>query len=313
MLDDYPETLINVAWHSPGYTPGNSDFDIPAYSTRGNLYGVGGTPHTQWNGVEETVGGYPNGNWQQFIGTFTNIYNSMVGDNTPYDISINGYAGNMVNYDVTISMDSDMNNSNQKVDIFLVEDNIWSYWSGASSYHNARNVTRDWLASENLSINTSGQSQTFTGSFSYNENWNSDSLQIIAVVQNYNTKQVYQVSQVNINEMNPDIDGDGILNSSDNCIELWNPNQDDLDDDSIGDLCDPCNNLIFIPGNVNGDADLTSGSPIIDLMDVLSLADYLESDQVDACQEFTLNVNNDNFVNVVDVIQLIQNILNGSN
>ena len=40
-----------------------------------------------------------------------------------------------VSYDVTISMDADMSNANQKVDIFVVEDNIWSYWQGASSYH----------------------------------------------------------------------------------------------------------------------------------------------------------------------------------
>ena len=133
MLELYPETLIPVEWHSSGFTPGGSDFDIPAYSTRAALYNVGGIPHTQWNGTESTVGGFPNGNWQAFIGDFTNIYNGMVGNDTPYEIEINGYAGNTVNYDVTVSMDSDMSNSNQKVDIFLVEDNIWSYWSGASS------------------------------------------------------------------------------------------------------------------------------------------------------------------------------------
>jgi len=313
MLDDYPETLVNIEWHSSSFTPGNSDFDIPEYSTRANLYGVGGIPHTQWNGVEETVGGYPNGDWGAFIGTFTNIYNSMVGDDTPYNITINGYAGNTINYDVTISMDSEMSNANQKVEIFLVEDNIWSYWSGASSYHNARNVARNWLASEDLMISSSGESETFTGTFSPDENWNSDSLKIIAIVQNYNTRQIYQVTQININDMNPDIDQDGILNSVDNCIELWNPGQEDLDNDLIGDICDPCNNLIYISGNVNGDVDMTSGLPIIDLMDVLSLADYLTSNQAAACQEPTLNINNDGYVNVVDVIVLIQSILNGTN
>ena len=149
--------------------------------------------------------------------------------------------------------------------------------------------------------------------FSPDENWNSDSLKIIAIVQNYNTRQIYQVTQININDMNPDIDQDGILNSVDNCIELWNPGQEDLDNDLIGDICDPCNNLIYISGNVNGDVDMTSGLPIIDLMDVLSLADYLTSNQAAACQEPTLNINNDGYVNVVDVIVLIQSILNGTN
>ena len=93
MLDEYPETLVNIEWHNSSFTPGNSDFDIPEYSTRGAMYGVGGIPHTQWNGVEETVGGYANGKWQAFIGTFEALYNSMINDDTPYEIEINGYAG----------------------------------------------------------------------------------------------------------------------------------------------------------------------------------------------------------------------------
>ena len=57
------------------------------------MYGVGGIPHTQWNGVEETVGGYPSGNWQPMYNSFLTIYNSMVGDDTPYEIDINGFIG----------------------------------------------------------------------------------------------------------------------------------------------------------------------------------------------------------------------------
>ena len=141
MLDEFPETLVNIEWHSSGYTPGDSDFDDciyyesvgACYGVRASMYGVGGIPHTQWNGVQETVGGYPDGNLQAIIGTFEALYASMVGDDTPYEIDINGYVGEQVSYDVTVYMDADMSNSNQKVDIFVVEDNIWSYWSGASS------------------------------------------------------------------------------------------------------------------------------------------------------------------------------------
>jgi hypothetical protein len=312
MLDAYPETLVNIEWHNSGFTPSNSDFDIPEYSSRASMYGVGGIPHTQWNGVQETVGGYPDGNWQAIIGTFEALYASMVGDDTPYEIDINGYVGEQVSYDVTVSMDADMSNSNQKVDIFVVEDNIWSYWSGASSYHNARNVAREWLVTENVSISSAGESETFSGSFDLDENWNADSVKIIALVQNYSTKQIYQVSQVNINDMNPDIDDDGVLNAEDNCIDIFNPGQEDSDGDLIGDVCDPCDNLVYVMGNISGDTD-SSGEPVIDLMDVLTLVDYLLLGDSNECQDTVMNINGDGFINVVDVITLVQSIMNGNN
>ncbi len=37
-----------------------------------------------------------------------------------------------------------------------------------------------------------------------------------------------------------DTDGDGICDSSDNCLNIDNVDQADADFDSIGDLCDPC-------------------------------------------------------------------------
>ena len=312
MLDDYPETLFNTEWHSSSFTPGNSDFDIPEYSTRAAMYAVGGIPHTQWNGVEETVGGYANGNWEAFIGTFTNLYNSMAGDDTPYEIEINGMAGTMVSYDVMITMDSDMSNSNMKVDVFVVEDNIWSFWTGASSYHNARNVARDWLASEDLTISSAGESEMFSGEFELGDNWNADSVKIIALVQNHSSKQIYQVSGVNINDMNPDIDDDGVLNGEDNCVELFNPGQEDSDSDTIGDACDPCDNLVYVLGNISGDTD-SIGNPLIDLTDVLALVDYLISGDSYECQDPVMNINEDSFINVVDVIALVQMIMNGNN
>jgi len=38
---------------------------------------------------------------------------------------------------------------------------------------------------------------------------------------------------------NGDHDGDGIINIEDNCMYVWNPDQQDSDDDGLGDVCDP--------------------------------------------------------------------------
>ena len=205
-----------------------------------------------------------------------------------------------------------MSNSNMKVDVFVVEDNIWSFWTGASSYHNARNVARDWLASEDLTISSAGESEMFSGEFELSDNWNADSVKIIALVQNHSSKQIYQVSGVNINDMNPDIDDDGVLNGEDNCVEFFNPGQEDSDSDLIGDVCDPCDNLVYVLGNISGDTD-NLGNPLVDLIDVLSLVDYLISGDSYECQDSVMNINEDSFINVVDVIALVQMVLSGNN
>lgn len=43
-----------------------------------------------------------------------------------------------------------------------------------------------------------------------------------------------------MNIIKNDSDGDSILNFSDNCIDVVNPNQEDTDSDGIGNVCDNC-------------------------------------------------------------------------
>lgn len=40
-------------------------------------------------------------------------------------------------------------------------------------------------------------------------------------------------------EHHPDTDGDGVFNHNDNCVEVVNAGQQDLDQDGLGDVCDP--------------------------------------------------------------------------
>ena len=277
MLDEFPETLVNIEWHSPGYTPGGSDFDLPSdYSQRGGMYGVGGIPHTQWNGVQETVGGYPNGNWSPMYSSFISIYNGMVGDDTPYDIEINGMITETeVSYDVFVTMDADMSSTNQKVDIFVVEDNIMSlWWVFGDIYHNARNVVRHWIVNEDLTITSSGESQNFSGSFMFDgEAWDPDNVKIIAMVQNDDNAEIFQVQEVNVNDM--------------------------------------CDDNVWVPGNINGEVN-TDQTITVDVFDVLSLAEIVASGDQGNCAYGISDITDDGNVNLLDVITLAMMIIEGS-
>jgi len=65
-----------------------------------------------------------------------------------------------------------------------------------------------------------------------------------------------------------DIDGDGVPNSEDNCLTESNPDQADLDEDGIGDVCDSL--CCALRGNVDH-------SGTIDIADLVYLVDYMFS------------------------------------
>ncbi|MGD8200746.1 PxKF domain-containing protein [Ornithinimicrobium sp. W1679] len=61
----------------------------------------------------------------------------------------------------------------------------------------------------------------------------------------------------------PDADGDGVPDSSDNCVNVANPEQADADNDGLGDLCDP-NAFAPVAGSVTAvDASGTEGDTLV--------------------------------------------------
>jgi hypothetical protein len=320
MIDDYPETLVAMEWHDPGWTPGNSDFSIADFYDRDLLYPAlqaGASPHLFVNGSYNYGPGVPGQSTTDPDYYLENIalpaFNNVVNNQTPYEIIIVGdRQGTQINLNIVITMEEAASNENRYVDIFVVEDNINSWWSGAGTYEDARNVVRDWLISEPLSITLPEQSQQIDISFPLGNNWDDGNVQIIASIQDYQTKQMKQVQMININNssFDNDIDNDGFTLFNDNCPLISNPSQEDQDNDSIGDVCDPCNNLVYLTGNLNGDTD-SGNNPIINIFDVLSLADYLSNGEAqNICTEPTLNINDDTNINMVDLISLVQAILN---
>ncbi len=64
----------------------------------------------------------------------------------------------------------------------------------------------------------------------------------------------------------PDSDGDGVGDSTDNCPSIFNPGQTDTDGDGMGDVCDP------IPDGIDGDADCND---LVDLRDIVRIIRHL--------------------------------------
>ena len=110
-----------------------------------------------------------------------------------------------------------------------------------------------------------------------------------------------------------DSDNDSILDNIDNCINIYNPEQNDYDFDSIGDECDSCDNLnIFISGNVYGDID-DENNFSIDIFDLLTLLDIIIYDYDNVCGYQIADITGDSQQNILDAIALIQSIMSQEN
>ena len=319
--------MHTLEWHHPNFTPTDSDFCIEeSFSIRADMYNVIGVPHSQWNGAYTyPEGGAGGGDWGALYPDFLELYETYVVNQTPYSIAISGAyePGNTeITYDVELLIDSGIdttvNNTNMHVELFISEDSIMSYWSIIDTWEYARYVARKYITrSANnklpISITSAGESETFSGTFTLSDAWEHDQVYIQAVVQNLDTYEIFQATSWNINDLDPDPDGDGLTYLYDNCPNAYNPDQIDVDDDGLGNACDPCNALVAVLGNVNLDASGEDYIPIINVADVLAMSDLLNDTGLppNDCQQLDM-LGNGTF-NSWDLLALVEIIMNGGN
>jgi hypothetical protein len=126
--------------------------------------------------------------------------------------------------------------------------------------------------------------------------------EVIYSASGYNQTAIINYINQGIENLDQDIDNDGLNDNVDNCPYVWNSLQADTDLDGLGDLCDQCDNTVFITGDLNGDGWK-------DLIDALTLVDVLLEDGNNLCAEESADINGDNIVNILDLVLLIQELL----
>ncbi len=203
----------------------------------------------------------------------------MAQNQTPFllDISVGG-SGDMGMYDITLTLESSYQTANHKVEVFLFEDYIYSFWTAVGQWGDARFVTRDWVSSNNITISNAGETQSFSGSFAIDESWVVSNVGIVAIVQNIPTKEVKQADFAYVSLENymflfsefidffGDDDDDGVLNPGEEVdVILMTTNESiALDADNVVGVIST-DSPITIPnpvvdfGNINAGGGISSG------------------------------------------------------
>ena len=282
-------------------------------TARRSYYGVNSIPAGFGNGA--TVGGSAS-SWRS-----SGLSN--MGAYTPITIEFNG---GMVDEELqmSVTVSSETNQTNIDLRLFVMTSIDSVYYNSPSAYDNFHNVFIDFLT------NSSGQSLSLDGVTNYTQEfnwsmpspwpnnntsilWDISDLNVVAFVQNYSTKEVLQAEWARTNDMNIDMDDDGVINDEDNCMEDYNPEQIDVDADGMGDACDLCDNAnVYVKGNLNG--DVANNEPVINLYDVFFLVDrvldddYSNEDYI-GCSIEAADFNGDSLYNTLDILLMIFDIL----
>ena len=122
----------------------------------------------------------------------------------------------------------------------------------------------------------------------------------------HNTEAIIAAINEALSYLIIDADQDGINDDVDNCPDVHNVQQEDIDGDGDGDLCDLCNNLVFTGGDVDGNSTLN-------IFDILFLVDIILGEpNTYVCAEEAGDITQDGNINVMDVVGLIQIVMGGN-
>ena len=166
--------MIPLIWEGDGHTS-------PGYSQRAAMYGVGGIPHAEFNGIVNSIGGGTN-----MYPYYLNIYEDLIDDDSPVYIDFITY----LNQDdggldlvADVVMTGDITTSDNKV-VFLL----------TYKYTNDYFCTVEGYEQVDFDLNAEGETGVYTHHFSVDPAWDMSSIHTIALIQSYSSssKEIYQ-------------------------------------------------------------------------------------------------------------------------
>ncbi len=191
-LVDQGKKVVGIAYHN-GDSYDNSDA-----TARLNYYGMTSFPSAVFDGVEAVGGGgYAN---QSMYENYLPAYDKRIEIPTAFSMgAIGTYSESNYEASVTIEKVALNNSSNLVLIAVIIENHISESWQGMTE---VSEVARKLLPDANgtkldFSIETK---QIVNLDFVLANSWNMDNCKVIAFVQDINTKEIHQATEINIDE-----------------------------------------------------------------------------------------------------------------
>jgi len=201
------EAGLDVAIFESHTQSGGSDPFENEYSVaRCSWYGVSGMPESFIDGIISELGGVACPNPGGMFGTFETHYNTRKAINSPFTIELFGENTGDLTYDATIivTMVETINVDNCAIHLVITETDIEYSWQGCMDYCNFVNrlMVPDHMGTP---IELTGNQQTLELSFTIDEDWVEDNIEVLAFVQDMGTKEVHQATGTMLDALAPPV------------------------------------------------------------------------------------------------------------
>lgn len=230
MLDYGRDAVLLMRYHT--WWPNSNDpfytYNTSENTARINYYSVNSVPKLKVDGVlTPTAGDYY---------AITGAINSRQAIDSPCDIEVTTeIVGNDVEVEVLVIADTDMHLSYTRLFVALIHD---CYAYGGTKWYPFRDMEP---STSGLTFTLdAGDTLTYTTTFSPYYQWNYNNLSVIAFVQRYTTKEVFQSGWAYVGEPNVKLLVNEVMTANqtviqdpagdyDPWVEIYNPGPDDVD------------------------------------------------------------------------------------